>query len=112
MSTKKALAAKLLPNQRMQRGSSKPSGAKVCVQGISRTGRSLTLAPMSAAELTDQQWEHLEPLLPPQQPRGCPRADDRKTLNGSLYVLRTRCNGRDVPRETGLLLPGGGLRRW
>ena len=32
---------------------------------------------------------------------GRPRADDRKTLNGILYVLRTRCRWQDVPGEYG-----------
>lgn len=32
---------------------------------------------------------------------GRPRAHDRKTLNGVLYVLRTGCRWQDVPREYG-----------
>ncbi len=55
---------------------------------------------MRATELTDEQWLRLEPLLPPpRRGRGRPRADDRKTLNGILYVLRTGCRWQDVPRE-------------
>jgi len=60
---------------------------------------------MKTTELCDEQWEHLEPLLPPPRHRGRPRADDRKTLNGILYVLRTGCRWQDVPREYGSLLP-------
>jgi len=56
---------------------------------------------MKTTELSDEQWEHLEPLLPPPRHRGRPRADDRKTLNGILYVLRTGCRWQDVPREFG-----------
>jgi Putative transposase of IS4/5 family (DUF4096) len=37
----------------------------------------------------------------PRRHRGRPRADDRKTLNGILYVLRTGCRWQDVPREYG-----------
>ena len=59
------------------------------------------LALMRATELTDEQWERLEPLLPPRKKRGRPRADDRRTLNGVLYVLRTGCRWEDVPREYG-----------
>jgi transposase len=59
------------------------------------------LALMRATELTDEQWERLKPLLPPRQKRGRPRADDRRTLNGVLYVLRTGCRWQDVPREYG-----------
>ncbi len=54
---------------------------------------------MRTTDLTDEQWQRLEPLLPPRQKRGRPRADDRKTLNGILYVLRTGCRWADVPRE-------------
>ena len=55
---------------------------------------------MRKTELSDEQWQRIEPLLPPpRQGRGRPRADDRKTLNGILYVLRTGCRWGDVPRE-------------
>ncbi len=40
-------------------------------------------------ELTDAQWERIAPLLPPAKGIGRRRADDRPTLNGILYVLRT-----------------------
>ena len=40
-------------------------------------------------------------LATTRRPRGRPRADDRKTLNGILYVLRTGCRWQDVPREYG-----------
>jgi transposase len=57
---------------------------------------------MRTTELTDEQWRHLEPLLPsPRKGRGRPRADNRNTLNGILYVLRTGCRWQDVPREYG-----------
>lgn len=57
---------------------------------------------MKTTELTDEQWRRLKPLLPsPREGRGHPRADDRQTLNGILYVLRTGCRWQDVPREYG-----------
>ena len=40
-------------------------------------------------------------MLPSLRPRGRPRADDRKILNGILYVLRTGCRWEDVPPEYG-----------
>ena len=44
------------------------------------------------AELTDKQWERIEPHLPP-RPRsgkgGRPPADDRDCLEGILWVLRS-----------------------
>jgi transposase len=57
---------------------------------------------MRNVEITDEYWRRLEPLLPPpRRGRGRPRADDRKTLNGILYVLRTGCRWGDVPRKYG-----------
>jgi transposase len=57
---------------------------------------------MSRHDLTDAQWAVLAPLIPKQKPgRGRPRADDRRTLNGVLYVLKTGCTWADMPREYG-----------
>lgn len=54
-----------------------------------------------AGELTEAQWELIAPLLPPSKQRGRKRADDRATLNGILFVLRTGCRWGDIPREYG-----------
>ena len=57
---------------------------------------------MRNVEITDEYWRRLEPLLPPpRRGRGRPRANDRKTLNGILYVLRTGCRWEDVPTKYG-----------
>jgi transposase len=48
---------------------------------------------MRFAELTDKQWEFIKPHLPPQPIVGRKRADDRRTINGILYVLNTGCRG-------------------
>lgn len=57
---------------------------------------------MSRHDLTDEQWAVIEPLIPKKQSnRGRPRADDRTTLNGILYVLKTGCAWADMPREYG-----------
>lgn len=53
---------------------------------------------ISRHDLTDAQWVILEPLIPKQQAgRGRKRNDDRRTLNGILYVLKTGCAWADVP---------------
>ena len=52
-------------------------------------------------ELTDEQWQIIAAHLPPPKRTGRPRADDRKTLEGILWVLRTGARWRDVPREYG-----------
>src|SRR5438552_1205576 len=54
-----------------------------------------------ATDLTDEQWSIVAPLLPRPAATGRPRADDRRTLNGILHVLRTGCRWRDLPREYG-----------
>lgn len=55
---------------------------------------------MRDTEVTEAQWERIHPFLPPpHRGRGRPRADDRKVLNGILFVLRTGCCWEDIPRE-------------
>jgi transposase len=52
------------------------------------------------AELTDAEWDRVQPLLPPQRPpTGRPRHNHRTLLNGILWVLRTRSSWRDLPLE-------------
>lgn len=51
------------------------------------------------SDLTDREWELLEPLLPVKAANGRPRNDDRQTINGILYVLSTGCRWEDLPPE-------------
>jgi transposase len=51
------------------------------------------------AELTDDQWEVIRPLIPAQGRMGRPRADDRQVLNGILFVLKSGCRWKDMPRQ-------------
>ncbi len=39
-------------------------------------------------ELTDFEWSIIKPLLP-NKPRGMPRADDQRVLNGICWRLRS-----------------------
>jgi transposase len=43
---------------------------------------------MSRYDLTDFEWRVIAPLLP-NKPRGVPRVDDRRVLNGIFWVLRS-----------------------
>ncbi|MEA3431692.1 MAG: transposase [candidate division WOR-3 bacterium] len=52
-------------------------------------------------ELTDEKWKFIEPYLPTPAPTGRPRADDRKTINGILFVLITGCKWTDMPKSYG-----------
>jgi transposase len=56
---------------------------------------------MSRIHLTDSQWAFIQPLLPPLARTGRPRADDRRTIEGILYILITGCRWQDLPREYG-----------
>lgn len=51
--------------------------------------------------LSDSQWERIVPLLPRRAREGRPRSDDRRTLDGILYVLRTGCRWQGLPRTYG-----------
>jgi len=45
---------------------------------------------MMVADLTDEQWEKLQPLLPPQKAwTGQPAAEHRRIVNGILWLHRT-----------------------
>ena len=57
---------------------------------------------MGRGDLTDQQWQQLQPLLPPQKPIiGRPAKDHRTIINGILWVLRTGAPCRDLPERYG-----------
>jgi len=55
---------------------------------------------MSRYDLTDFEWRVIEPLLP-NKPRGVPRVDDRRVLNGIFWVLRSGAPWRDLPEHYG-----------
>src|SRR5512142_2292627 len=56
---------------------------------------------MNRGDLTDEQWRRLQPLLPKHHPSGRPPQDDRQTVNGMLWVLRTGAPWRDLPERYG-----------
>jgi transposase len=57
---------------------------------------------MNRGDLTNVQWERLQPLLPAQKPkRGRPAVDHRRILNGILWILRTGAPWRDLPERYG-----------
>ena len=49
--------------------------------------------------LKDSVWEKIAPLLPPPSRMGRPRRDDRLTLEGALWVLKTGARWRDLPEK-------------
>ena len=51
-------------------------------------------------ELTDEEWEKLQPFLPSGL-MGRPRDDDRRMLNGIVWKIRSGAAWRDVPARYG-----------
>jgi len=51
-------------------------------------------------ELTDHEWAAIKPMLP-NKPRGVPRVNDRRVLNGIFWVLRSGATWRDLPQALG-----------
>jgi putative transposase len=60
-------------------------------------------------DLTDKQWELLEPLLPAAKPGGRPREVNlREVVNALLYLNRTGCQWEFLPRD----FPPAGTVYW
>jgi transposase len=52
--------------------------------------------------ITNEQWNRLRPLLPPQKPKtGRPAKNHRVVVNGILWLMRTGAPWRDLPTEYG-----------
>src|SRR3954453_9031280 len=56
---------------------------------------------MARGDLTDQQWERLEPLLPPERSgmKGHPYRPHREVVNGILWIQRTGAPWEDLPAD-------------
>src|SRR6188768_3771278 len=54
--------------------------------------------PRYQTDLTDAQWALLQPLMPEPARTGRPRADLREVTNGILYLVRTGCQWRLLPK--------------
>ena len=51
-------------------------------------------------ELADYEWVAIKPMLP-DKPRGVPRVNDRRVLNGIFWVLRFGAPWRELPETFG-----------
>jgi putative transposase len=52
------------------------------------------------SDLTDAQWAIIARLIPSARPGGCPRKTDMRALiNGILYVNRSGCSWRMLPKD-------------
>lgn len=57
---------------------------------------------MARCDMSDMEWQIIEGLLPAERGRKCrPAHDNRRYLNGMLYVLRIGCSWRDMHERYG-----------
>ncbi|MDH3361373.1 MAG: transposase [Nitrosopumilus sp.] len=56
---------------------------------------------MQFTELTDKQWNMILKYIPKPAHTGRPRCDDRKTINGIIYVLIAGCRWSEIPKQYG-----------
>ena len=56
---------------------------------------------MRRYEVTDEQWQLIEPLIPAAAATGRKRVPPRTVLNGVLWVLRSGSPWRDLPERYG-----------
>lgn len=58
---------------------------------------------MKRYELTKEQWERIQGLLPPEQTgkKGRPGKDNRIMLNGMLWIVRSGAPWRELPEAYG-----------
>jgi transposase len=67
---------------------------------------------MAKELVSDELWEVLELLLPPESPKpqgGRPRVDDRAALTGIIFVLKSGIPWEMLPKEMGC---GSGMTCW
>ena len=67
---------------------------------------------MAKELVTDELWDTIEPLLPPEPPKpqgGRPRIDNRAALTGIVFVLKSGIPWEMLPQEMGC---GSGMTCW
>src|SRR6516164_3690392 len=58
------------------------------------------------SDLTDDEWAHVEPLIPPAKSGGGKRRTEmRAVMNGVMYILSTGCQWRYLPRRLRCSIP-------
>jgi transposase len=51
------------------------------------------------SDLSDKEWESIEPLLPKKKKTRPPEWTKREILNGIFYQLKQGCNWADLPKD-------------
>ena len=56
------------------------------------------------SDLTDAEWTHIKPLIPPARRGGNRRhCDERELVNGLMYILSAGCQWRAIPKDADAL---------
>src|SRR5215218_4856894 len=77
-----------------------------------KTSGSGQVEDMAKELVTDELWEIIEPLLPPEPPKpegGRPRVENRAALTGIIFVLKSGIPWEMLPQEMGC---GSGVTCW
>ena len=72
------------------------------------------------SDLTDAEWAHVAPIIPPAKRGGNKRTVNvREVVNGLMYILSTGCQWRAIPKTCRraahcmiILINGNGTARW
>jgi putative transposase len=70
----------------------------VCLSSIDKKSKNMS----TITTISDELWDKIDDLLPYEKPKnivGRPIIPFRKVLNGILYVLRTGCQWKMLPKE-------------
>ncbi len=90
----------------------KELGCAGYLECLTKPGVDGSMGGMKRPLVTDELWEAIEPLLPPEPPKpkgGRPRIDDRAALTGIIFVLRSGIPWEMLPQEMGC---GCGMTCW
>jgi Putative transposase of IS4/5 family (DUF4096) len=75
---------------------------RACQAPLARSNAPQALVLLGLPRLTDGQWEHICPFLPPQRPAtGRPAQDHPLVVEGIVYVMRSGCSWRSLPARLG-----------
>ena len=97
-----ALSLYRCPENRSRRNEVWCGATRPCLQTADVPSSRSHFCGVRRGDLTDQQWQRLQPLLPPEKPwTGRPNEDHRRMLNGILWIHRTGAPWRDLPRRYG-----------
>ncbi|GGY06847.1 hypothetical protein GCM10010358_70130 [Streptomyces minutiscleroticus] len=78
-----------------------PLQVRRCFPDLLTGGCRVQAGCMGRGDLTNAEWERLEPFLPRGGTRGGRWSDHRRVVNGVLYRVRTGVQWRDLPERSG-----------